>query len=83
VFVAGALLTRYASLGSISGAVGSCAILLPLTIVNGFPIEYLIYALIGTVVIIIMHRGNIARLMAGTERRLGEKAEKGVSPPAS
>lgn len=82
VLVAGALLTRYASLGSIGSAVGSYAILLPLTIMSGFPIEYLIYALIGTVVIIVMHRDNIARLIAGTERRLGEKAEKGVSPPA-
>lgn len=83
LLVAGALLTRYASLGSISATVGSCAILLPLTIMSGFPIEYLIYALIGTAVIIFMHRDNIARLIAGTERRLGEKAEKGVSPPAS
>ena len=82
VLVAGALLTRHASLGSIGAAVGSYAILLPLTIMSGFPIEYLIYALIGAVVIIIMHRDNIARLMAGTERRLGEKVEKGVSPPA-
>lgn len=82
VLVAGALLTRYASLGSIGSAVGSYAILLPLTIMSGFPIEYLIYALIGTVVIVVMHRDNIARLIAGTERRLGEKAEKGVSPPA-
>lgn len=83
LLVAGALLTRYASLGSISATVGSCAILLPLTIMSGFPIEYLIYALIGTAVIIFMHRDNIARLIAGTERRLGEKAEKGVSPPVS
>ena len=83
LLVAGALLTRYASLGSISAAVGSCAILLPLTIMSGFPIEYLIYALIGTAVIIFMHRDNIARLISGTERRLGEKAEKGVSPPVS
>jgi len=83
LLVAGALLTRYASLGSISATVGSCAILLPLTIMSGFPIEYLIYALIGTAVIIFVHRDNIARLIAGTERRLGEKAEKGVSPPVS
>lgn len=83
VLVAGALLTRYASLGSIGAAVGSCAILLPLTIMSGFPIEYLIYALISTAVIIFMHRDNIARLVSGTERRLGEKAEKGVSPPVS
>lgn len=74
VFIIGAGLTRFASLGSIAGAVGTYSILIPLTIFNGFPLEYLIYALIGTVVIIIMHRENIARLLSGRERKLGEKA---------
>ena len=69
-------LTKYASLGSIAGAVGAYTILVPLTIMNGFPIEYLTYTLIGTIGIIIMHRDNIARLIAGKERRLGEKVEK-------
>jgi glycerol-3-phosphate acyltransferase PlsY len=72
-----AALTRYASLGSISGAVGACAILVPLTIVNGFPIEYLVYALISAVLIIVMHRDNIARLISGKERKLGEKVKTG------
>ena len=75
VFIIGAGLTRFASLGSIAGAVGTFSILIPLTIFNGFPLEYLIYALIGTVVIIIMHRENIARLLTGKERKIGEKAE--------
>jgi glycerol-3-phosphate acyltransferase PlsY len=62
--------------------VGTYSILIPLTIFNGFPIEYLIYTLIGTIVIIIMHRDNIARLLAGKERKVGEKAEAiGTSPP--
>jgi len=70
----GACLTRYASLGSISGAVAAYAILIPLTILNGFPVEYLVYALVGAVFIIIVHRDNIGRLLAGTERRIGERA---------
>ncbi|GAH56050.1 unnamed protein product [marine sediment metagenome] len=81
IFIIGAGLTKFASLGSIAGAVGAYAILVPLTIMNGFPIEYLAYALIGTVAIIIMHRDNIARLMSGKERKLGDKVEKvGLSP---
>jgi len=56
--IIGAGLTRYASLGSIAGVVGTYTILVPLTILNGFPIEYLVYALIGTVVIIFMHRDH-------------------------
>ena len=75
ILVLSAGLTRFASLGSIAGVVGICSILVPLTIINGFPIEYLAYALIGSVVIIVMHRDNIGRLLTGTERKLGEKAE--------
>lgn len=74
-------LTRYVSLGSIVGAAGTFAILLPLTILNGFPVEYLVYALIGTVAIVVTHRDNIVRLLAGTERRFGEKAPMENSPP--
>ncbi len=80
VVVLGAGLTRFASLGSIAGAVGTYSILVPLTIMQGFPIEYLVYALIGTIAIIVMHRDNIVRLLAGKERKLGEKAEK-INPP--
>lgn len=65
------------SLGSIAGAVGAYAILVPLTIISGFPIEYLIYALVGTIFIIVMHRDNIARLLASKERKIGEKIDTG------
>ncbi len=73
-------LTRYVSLGSIAGVVGTYAILVPLTIMNNFPLEYLFYTLVGTILIFVMHRDNIARLVSGTERKLGEKAEKRGSP---
>jgi glycerol-3-phosphate acyltransferase PlsY len=82
VFVIGAGLTRYVSLGSIAGAVATYAILVPLTILNDSPVEYLGYALLGTIIIAIMHRDNIARLIAGKERRLGQKA-RGPDSPAS
>ncbi len=76
IFAMGTGLTRYASIGSIVGAVSTYVILVPLTIMHGFPIEYLAYTLIGTVVIGLMHRDNIVRLIAGKERRLGDKAGK-------
>ena len=82
IMIIGAGLTRFASLGSIAGVVGTYAILVPLTIMNGFPIEYLVYTLIGTITIIIMHRDNVARLISGKERRLGDKTEK-IGPPSS
>jgi len=71
--IVGAGLTGFASLGSILGVVGVYAILLPLTIMHGFPLEYLVYALAGTILIIAVHRDNIARLLSGKERRLGIK----------
>ena len=83
VLVLAASLTRYASLGSIAGAVGTYAILVPLTIFNGFPIEYLAYTLIGAIFIIVMHRDNISRLLSGTERKIGEKVELGDSLPST
>jgi len=74
VFIIGAGTTKYASVGSIAGAVGAYVILIPLIVMNGFPVEYLAYALIGAIIIIVMHRGNIIRLMSGKERKLGDKA---------
>jgi len=73
VFIIGAGLTRFVSLASIVAAVSTYFVFIPLIIINKFPIEYLIYALIGTIVIIVMHRGNINRLLAGKERKLGDK----------
>lgn len=80
VFVIGVGLSKFASLGSISGVVGAYTILVPLTILNGFPIEYLFYTLIGALAIIVMHRDNIARLITGKERKLGEVTQEIDSP---
>ncbi len=79
VFFVSAGLTRYASLGSILGVISAYLILVPLTIIYKFPLEYSIYALTGALVIIYMHRDNINRLVAGTERKIGQKAEKSAS----
>ena len=76
LLIIGAGLTSFVSLGSIAGVVGTYAILVPLTVMHGLRLEYIAYALIGTVIIIFMHRGNIARLLSGKERKLGEKAEE-------
>jgi len=83
VLIIGVGLTRYVALGSIAGALGTCAILVPLTIIKGFPIEYLVYTLIGATFIIVMHRDNIARLLSGTERKFGEKVKLRDSPPSA
>ena len=81
ILLIGAGLTKFASLGSIAGVVGTYAILVPLTILNGFPVEYLFYTLVGTIFIIVMHRDNIVRLIKGKEHKLGEKAKGSDLPP--
>ena len=83
VLLIAAFVTKYVSLGSIAGAVSTYAILVPLTIINGFPIEYLVYTLIGAIFIIVVHRDNIVRLISGTERKLGEKVKVGGSLPST
>jgi acyl phosphate:glycerol-3-phosphate acyltransferase len=83
VFLLGASATRFVSLASIAGAIASYAILIPLTLISGFPWESLLYASVGSIAIIIMHRDNISRLIQGKERRLGEPGEDhGQTQPA-
>jgi glycerol-3-phosphate acyltransferase PlsY len=76
LFVISAVTTRFVSLASLVAVVGTYTAMILLTVLNHWPLEFLLYALVGAVVIIVMHRGNITRLLAGNERRLGDKAEE-------
>jgi glycerol-3-phosphate acyltransferase PlsY len=73
VFIIGVGLTGFASLGSIAGVAGAYAMMIPLSLHSGIPMEYLVYSLIGSTIIIVMHRDNIQRLIAGKERRISDK----------
>ncbi len=64
-----AVLSGFASLGSILGVSVATLSLIPLTLVYGIPIEYLFFSAAGALLIIIVHRDNIRRLLAGNERR--------------
>ena len=66
--------SRHVSLGSLAGAgVGGAALALQVARRRA-PRPYLVYALLGAAFIFYAHRDNVARLRAGTERRLGEPA---------
>ena len=66
--------TRYVSLGVLIGfAVANVWLVLLVGAEYQKPI-LLLYALALTVMIPLRHRGNLQRLLAGTERRLGERA---------
>jgi glycerol-3-phosphate acyltransferase PlsY len=62
-------LTRYASIGSIAGASA-----LPIAAVFiGAPMACIAAATAAAVLIIVKHRANLARIAAGTERRMGSR----------
>jgi len=82
ILIIGAGLSGFASLGSITGVVSAYAIMIPLTIIYGVPVEYLVYVLVGALIIVIAHRDNIKRLLSGKERKLNQKAAARSSIPA-
>ena len=73
-------LTRYVSLGSIMAASLGSAVLIVLAIMGQEPLVYSWYGIIGGTLIVVRHRDNIQRLLNGTERKIGHKAELASSP---
>jgi glycerol-3-phosphate acyltransferase PlsY len=70
VFIVTAWATRYVSLGSVLATI----VLPPAAYATGYPVATLTAACAASVLILFRHRGNLARLRAGTERRLGVRA---------
>lgn len=61
---------RYVSLGSLMAA--GCVPLGTL-LLGRYPLETVTATALASLVVVVRHRENIARLLAGTERRLGER----------
>ncbi len=76
VFLVVVALSRYVSLGSILGVTSVIVVMLPLSLLRIEPLAYLAFSIVAGGIIIFRHRENIARLLAGTERKLGERADK-------
>ena len=68
IWIAVAALTRYSSLSGLVAGAATPVVLL--TFVNG---KTALLFLVLTVLVFIMHRANIARLLAGTEPKIGDK----------
>ena len=67
VFVATIATTRFISAGSIAGA-----LVLPVAAaVGNLPNPVVAGTLLAAVIVLVRHRDNVSRLMAGTERRIG------------
>jgi glycerol-3-phosphate acyltransferase PlsY len=71
VWILTVLITRYASLGSLLGAVS-----LPVFMyVFKSPVEFVVFGVIAAIFVFWMHRSNIGRLLKGEERKITDKAE--------
>jgi acyl phosphate:glycerol-3-phosphate acyltransferase len=67
VFVASVWMTKYISLGSVLASIA----LPPLAYALGGQVPAVAAALVASAIIVFRHRTNVARLRAGTERRVG------------
>jgi glycerol-3-phosphate acyltransferase PlsY len=70
------IVSRYASLGSLTIATLMPFAMLYLVLFADKPARYLVYGLAASILIVVLHRGNIQRLLAGTERKIGQRGER-------
>ena len=71
-------LSRIVSISSILAAI-SAPILMA---VFGLPWQFIAFAATGGLYVVVRHRSNIQRLMAGTEPRIGQKLQESEATPA-
>jgi glycerol-3-phosphate acyltransferase PlsY len=74
-------LTRYISLGSMTGAVCNVPFHLVLVLSKRDSWPHLAYSVASASLIVAEHYDNIQRLLSGTERKLGEKIALPAAPP--
>jgi glycerol-3-phosphate acyltransferase PlsY len=72
-FLIPVLITRYMSLGSIIAALLAPIVVLFLVRSDYLPMEYAVFAVVGASLVLWRHRGNMRRLLNGTERKIGER----------
>lgn len=69
--------SRIVSLSSIVGAITTSGLM----VITAQPLPYLLFSIAGGLYVVLRHRANIQRLLAGSEPRLGQKLPEAVSPP--
>ncbi|MGB5974150.1 MAG: glycerol-3-phosphate acyltransferase, partial [Nodosilinea sp.] len=62
--------SRIVSLGSIAAAIAAAVLMA----VTGQPLPYILLGVLGATYVVLRHRGNIDRLLTGTEPRLGQQS---------
>lgn len=81
--------TRFVSLGSLLGTAAGALLSVVFVLLGWLDPGWLLFTLGGVTIVWLAHRDNIGRLLAGTERRIGEphaaapvSADDGASPGA-
>ena len=72
-------LSRYISLGSVLAAAAGTATLAVLALIGQEPLVYIWFSAIGGPIVIVRHKDNIRRLLAGEERKLGQSVDVGAA----
>ena len=75
VFLAVVGLSRYMSLGSMLAGLGMLLAMIPFVVFDLEPFAYVVFGLVVLPLIIFRHRGNIQRLLARREPKIGQKTE--------
>ncbi len=84
------IISRYVSLGSIIGSLTAlvCGVLFFIigrfdpTFIGKVSFAQMVFMVVGPVLVILFHYDNIGRLLAGTERKIGQKVNPEEHPPA-
>ncbi len=76
-------ITRIVSLMSVGMAPVVAIVFVVLAVLDVHPWAYAVYAIAAAVLVLVLHRENIVRLLAGTEPRIGEGGEQREGPPAA
>jgi len=76
VGVAIVVVTRYMSVMSISSALLAAGVLIGLAAAGVLPVAYAVCAGLAALLIVVLHRENIGRLLAGTEPKIGRGGER-------
>lgn len=71
--------TRYVSLASLTAAAIGSALVVALALNGSFPSWWAMGVVATAAIIVIQHRGNITRLLNGTERKFGAREPAGTS----
>jgi len=83
VFLIPVLLTKYMSLGNVTASLAAPIVLLVGALLGWSPWAYFFFGTAGCALILVNHSDNIQRLLAGTERKIGDQVTPRAPEPGT